>query len=56
MRSRLGWDCGVQHMQQTDFSEPLARINTNPIDAGALGWSEGRAWDGIAEYYRIRPS
>jgi UDP-glucose 4-epimerase len=52
MRNRLGWDCGVQQMQQTDFSEPLARINTNPIDAEALGWSESRAWDGIADYYR----
>jgi nucleoside-diphosphate-sugar epimerase len=56
MRNRLGWDCALQHIRQSDFSEPLARINTNPIDAEALGWSEGDAWDGIAEYYRIGPS
>jgi UDP-glucose 4-epimerase len=55
MRGRLGWDCGVRLLQQTDFSEPLARINTHPIDAAALGWSESAAWDGVAGYYRDRP-
>jgi UDP-glucose 4-epimerase len=55
MRNRLGCDCGVQLMQQTDFSEPLTRVNTNPIDAEALGGSEGRVWDGIADYHRVRP-
>jgi UDP-glucose 4-epimerase len=54
MRSRLGWKCGVRLLSQTDFSEPLARINTHPIDAAALGWSEATAWDSIAEYYRTR--
>jgi nucleoside-diphosphate-sugar epimerase len=52
MRSRLLLDCNVKILDQTDFSEPLARINTHPIDAAALGWSESDAWDRIAEYYR----
>jgi hypothetical protein len=39
---------------QTDFSEPLARINTHPVDTAALGWSEGKPWDTIADYYRSR--
>jgi UDP-glucose 4-epimerase len=52
IRSRMGWECGVRLLQQTDFSEPLMRINTHPIDSGALGWSESAAWDAIAEFYR----
>src|SRR5262249_32480626 len=48
MRSRLGLDCGVKLLKQTDFSEPLARINTHPIDTPALGCSESAARDGIA--------
>ena len=52
MRPRLGLDCVVKLLEQTDFSEPLARINTHPIDSGSFGWSESKAWDGIAEYYR----
>jgi nucleoside-diphosphate-sugar epimerase len=52
MRPRLGLDCGIKLLKQTDFSEPLVRINTHPIDPTALGWSESNAWDGIADYYR----
>jgi hypothetical protein len=52
MRPRLGLDCGIKLMQQTDFSEPLARINTHPINEVVLGWSESTAWDAIAAYYR----
>src|SRR5262249_7252137 len=54
MRSRLGWDCSVKLLRQTDFSEPLARVNTHPVDPAALGWSEVDAWNGIADYYRSR--
>jgi nucleoside-diphosphate-sugar epimerase len=54
MRSRLGWDCTVKLLQQTDFSEPLARVNTHPVDPAALGWSEVDAWNSIADYYRSR--
>ena len=52
MRPRLGLDCRIKLLEQTDFSEPLARINTHPIDGAALGWSESAAWDGVADYYR----
>ncbi len=54
IRSRMGWECGVRLLKQTDFSEPLARINTHAVDTNALGWSESAAWDGIADYYRSR--
>jgi nucleoside-diphosphate-sugar epimerase len=51
MRPRLGLNCSVRLLDQTDFSEPLVRTNTHRIDTAALGWSESIAWDGIAEYY-----
>jgi nucleoside-diphosphate-sugar epimerase len=54
MRSRLGLACDVRLLEQTDFSEPLARINTHLIDIAALGWSESKAWDDIADYYHSR--
>jgi UDP-glucose 4-epimerase len=36
---------------QTDFSEPMVRINTDPLDAGRLGWNDVEAWDELASYY-----
>ena len=52
MRPRLGLDCRIKLLQQTDFSEPFARMNTHLVDAAALGWSEADAWNGIADFYR----
>ncbi len=46
---RTSLDCRVSLSPQTDFSEPLVRINTE--QAQAPGWSETAAWDGIARYY-----
>jgi nucleoside-diphosphate-sugar epimerase len=51
MRTRLGLACEVELKQQLDFSEPRVRINTDLIDARGLGWGEGGAWDGVADYY-----
>jgi nucleoside-diphosphate-sugar epimerase len=48
---RLGLDAKVVLMEQSDFSEPMVRINTEPA-AGANGWSETKAWDDIASFYR----
>jgi UDP-glucose 4-epimerase len=51
MRARLGWECRVELSRQTEFSEPRIRINTDPLNANALGWDETAAWDEIAAYY-----
>ena len=32
------------------FAEPQARINTDLIDAAALGWREDKAWDALAGF------
>jgi UDP-glucose 4-epimerase len=52
MRPRLGWKCAIKLLKQTDFSEPLVRINTHPIDTVSFAWSEEVAWDKVANYYR----
>jgi nucleoside-diphosphate-sugar epimerase len=52
MEPRLGIPCPVELKKQLDFSEPQIRINTDPLDADALGWNESAAWDEMAEYYR----
>ena len=51
MRSRTSWECGLELAVQTVFDEPMERMNTDPIDAQKLGWSESAAWDELAEYY-----
>jgi UDP-glucose 4-epimerase len=52
MRARLGVPCEVELKVQVDFPEPRVRINTDPLDAAELGWSEAEAWDAMAAYYR----
>jgi nucleoside-diphosphate-sugar epimerase len=51
MSKRLGRACPVRLETQTDFSEPMARVNTDPVDGASLGWSESAAWDGLADFY-----
>ena len=52
MRPRLDLPCAVELKKQTDFSEPRVRINTDILDADALGWNESAAWDDMAAYYQ----
>jgi UDP-glucose 4-epimerase len=49
---RLGWEAEVRLLRQTDFSEPMVRINTEPVTADSTNWDETKAWDEIAEFYR----
>jgi len=54
MRARLGLECQLVLAEQTDFSEPLVRLNNDRVDALALGWQEAKAWDALGEYYQRR--
>jgi UDP-glucose 4-epimerase len=54
MTSRLGLSCPLTLLQQSEFGEPLVRINTDRVDSAALGWSEAAAWDAEAEFYKAR--
>ncbi len=51
MQTRLGMPCPVELAGQTEFTEPRIRINTDALDAKALGWDETAAWDELADYY-----
>ena len=48
---RLDLSPRVTFADQTEFSEPLARINTDPLMLNLLGWSEAAAWADLAAYY-----
>ena len=52
MGPRLQLPCRVELSTQTDFSEPVTRINTDHPNAAALGWNEAAAWDELASYYK----
>lgn len=52
VQKRLGWECKLELSKQEDFSEPLRRVNTDPVAASFPNWSESRAWDGFAEFYK----
>lgn len=52
MRGRLDLPCDVELKKQAEFAEPRIRINTDSLDAAALGWDEEKAWDELAAYYR----
>lgn len=52
MRSRLGLACSLELTTQTDFSEPLMRVNTDPAMVYVPDWNETEAWDATASAYR----
>jgi UDP-glucose 4-epimerase len=51
MRARLGMKCSVELRVQTDFPEPLMRVNFESASRYVGGWNEGAAWDEAAEGY-----
>lgn len=50
---RLGIPAPLTLALQDIFSEPMVRINTDPVAHQFPQWSEERAWDELAEYYRL---
>jgi UDP-glucose 4-epimerase len=51
VQKRLGWACRVELFKQEDFSEPLRRVNTEPMAPLFPNWSEKQAWDAFAGFY-----
>ncbi len=51
---RLGLAARVTQARQTDFSEPMARVNRDAVDPASVGWDEAKAWDALAGFYRQR--
>ncbi len=52
MQGRLHLPCGLRLETQTDFNEPLVRLNTDITNTAGLDWDENRSWDDLADYYR----
>jgi UDP-glucose 4-epimerase len=50
-QKRLGWKCDLELSTQTDFGEPLRRVNLDAVAPMFPDWSEAKAWDGFAEFY-----
>lgn len=53
VKSRTGWACELKLSQQTDFNEPLNRVNTEPAVKAASNWNEQKAWDAFVEFYAV---
>ena len=51
VRKRTGWPCAMELLTQQDFSEPLARTNTEPAAGSIPNWDERAAWDAFVAYY-----
>ena len=49
MRPRLGLECALELAAQTDFSEPMMRVNFDSAARYVGEWDEGKAWDEVAE-------
>ena len=52
MRPRLGVECAFEFGIQTDFSEPLMRVNIDSAARYVGHWDEAAAWDQAADGYR----
>ena len=48
---RVPWTCGVAEGVQTDFAEPMMRVNSEPATRMGLGWSDAEAWNALAAFY-----
>ena len=51
LRERLRLACDFELAEQTDFAEPLMRVNTEPAWRLVPGWDAAKAWDELAEFY-----
>jgi nucleoside-diphosphate-sugar epimerase len=49
-RARLGLACGLELANQTEFAEPVSRINCDPCPED--GWDEARFWDDYVGWYQ----
>jgi len=56
MEPRLGIPCPVELVNQTEFTEPKTRVNSDLLNAADLNWDEAVAWDELANYYELEDS
>ena len=49
---RINLECNFSKDVQTDFSEPMKRINLDSHESFSFSWNEEQAWDCLASYYK----
>jgi UDP-glucose 4-epimerase len=54
MASRLNMPCPVELATQSEFIEPMVRVNTDRLDEASLSWDESSFWDAEADFYKRR--
>lgn len=52
MQSYWGMSCDFTLLKQSDFSEPLERINGEALDWSDLNWDENTFWNDLSTFYR----
>lgn len=50
MRPRLNLECALDLAHQTEFPEPVMRVNTDQAAIYVGDWNEEAAWDAVAAY------
>jgi nucleoside-diphosphate-sugar epimerase len=53
-RERLGLECNYQLNKQTNFDEPMIRINTDSVFTRVNSWNESDFWGKYAGYYKTK--
>lgn len=51
LKKRLTLPCNYELKIQTDFSEPLIRINTETVETSKFQWNDSQFWDELSTYY-----
>lgn len=52
IEKRLNLNTSFELINQSEFSEPILRINNDPAIEYVNDWSEEKSWDELAKYYR----
>ena len=55
VQKRTDWPCEFTLTRQTDFLEPLKRVNRQSILSASGKWNESIFWDEYVEYYTENP-
>lgn len=52
IKKRIDLECKLELGVQTEFEEPKELLNTDTVDLSKYDWSEEKAWNEIADFYK----
>jgi UDP-glucose 4-epimerase len=50
-RSRTDWECAITPTEQSEFTEPMIRVNSESAHRNHPDWDETGSWDRMVEFY-----